>query len=110
MITVKKAASHLSLIATLQEVLGEAERSVKSFKFASRSLEDFSGSIVQAIEAAKSKELRGFNQSLIEVVEEFAATESSEVYNELVKEVGPDFLEVLQIRGIGAKKARLLRD
>ena len=83
---------------------------MKSFKFASRSLEDFTGSIVEAVEASKAKRIRGFNQSLIEVLEEFANTETSAVYNSLVEQVGPDFLEVLQIRGIGAKKARLLRE
>ncbi len=98
--------SILEELGVLLELKGESPFKAKAHANAARVLEQFEGDLVEAVRSGVLLKEKGIGKSLFETITEWVNTGKSSYYDELKASIAPGLLEMLEIRGLGAKKIR----
>ncbi len=97
----------LEEIADLLEMKGETPFKVRAYRDAARRIEGLSENVATLVEENRLTEIRGVGSSIAAKISEFVKTGRSSYLEELAREFPEGMAELLEIPGIGAKKARL---
>lgn len=92
-------------VATLLEILDENPFKIRAIQSAARALEDAE---LTALSLKEILALPGVGKSTGELIAEFHETASIAQYHELLQRVPESVLEITRLRGLGAKKVRVL--
>lgn len=106
----KEAAQILEEIAFLLELAGENPFKVRAYTAGARALLTLPGDLEEAVSTGRLDRVKGFGKSLAGVVKELVKTGTARLHEELKSKVPPGLQELLQVPGLGPKKARLLFD
>jgi DNA polymerase (family 10) len=107
--TSAEAISLLAEIKTLMELGGENPFKIRAFEKAATLLADRDDLLVRA-EAGTLTELEGVGKGIADVLTEFLLKGKSTARDELSAQLPPGLLELIQIPGLGPKKARQIID
>lgn len=105
----KEIAKHLDQIATLLELKGENSFKIKAHHNAARILENNlgNGTFLEDILGGK---IKGIGTGIQQLISELQKTGESSLLNELKANFSESFLELLKIKGLGAKKLKILAE
>lgn len=95
-------------IADLMEFKGENIFKVNAFRNGANVIRRSEADVETLIKEKKIDSIKGIGKGLQSVIYEFYEKDESSVYNELKGEVPDGLLEILKIRGLGAKKVNIL--
>ena len=104
---IKAISNNLSLISKLMEIKGENSFKVRAFENASRTIlqvENFD----KLVESKKLSEVKGVGKAIESVIYDLYENDKSEVLEELKKAFPKGVLDMLTLKGLGAKKIRIL--
>ncbi len=107
--TNKEIIKALRLTASLLELYGENQFKIRSYQTAVYNLEreEIDLTILSEVELA---ELSGVGKSIAKIINELNTTEASSALNNLLKQTPTGIQELLQIKGLGAKKIKTMWD
>ena len=100
----------LEEMADLMEFDGQNRFKVNAFRNGANTIRRLEGDIEDKINDKSIKEVKGIGKGLQQVIYEFYETGTAKEYEELLKKVPPGIHDVLMVRGLGAKKVKLLYD
>lgn len=98
----------LDRIADLMEYIGENPFKINAFRNGANAIRRNENELETIIADEKLDTIKGIGKGLQSVIYEFYDTGSSEMYNELKKQVPEGIEDLLKIRGIGSKKIKIL--
>ncbi len=101
-----KVVALLSRIPILLEFLGENPFKVRAFRGAVRALKGLDEELEEFVKRRALTSLKGIGKSSAKTIEEILKTGRSTVYEELCQRLSPFALELLEIPGLGPKRAR----
>jgi DNA polymerase (family X) len=104
--TNKQIARALHETSSLIELTGGNTFRARAFSSAGRTLERMEEQAVDLLENGSLEEVRGFGKGLVAQIRELVATGTFELRDELLGSIPPGVVEMLRVKGIGAKKAR----
>ncbi len=107
--TKKDAVKALGFTASLLELIGENEFRAKAYQTAELALDNLSGNWEDLVSKGFTG-VRGIGTQLASNLSEFHATGQFMPLEELKKEIPKGVLELFKVRGLGAKKIRVLWD
>lgn len=102
-----KLAGIFEEIGDFLELKGENPFKVKAYQKAARTLQGFSVSVAD-LEPAEILKTPGIGKAVAEKIAEYLTTGQIRVHEELRGDFPPQILELLEIPGLGAKKASML--
>ncbi|RUM59276.1 MAG: DNA polymerase/3'-5' exonuclease PolX [Persephonella sp.] len=105
----KDLANIFKRMGAIYEFLGDKFRSLAYYK-ASEILEDLPDDVRNYILNGKLYSIRGIGQGIATKIEEYVETGKIEKYEELKQLVPEDFLELMDLKGIGPKTLKRLYD
>lgn len=107
--TNKEIIKALRLTASLLELYGENQFKIRSYQTAVYNLEreEVDLTVLSEVELA---ELSGVGKSIAKIINELNTTEASSALNNLLKQTPSGVQELLQIKGLGAKKIKTMWD
>lgn len=97
----------LNDIADILEMKGESSFKVRAYREAARRIENLHEDIASLATTGRLTEIRGIGSSIAEKIEEFVATGRSSYREEIAGTLPSGLAEMLEIPGVGAKKAQL---
>ena len=97
----------LNDIADMLEMKGESAFRVRAYREAARRMENLHEDVVALATEGRLTEIRGIGQSIAEKVTEFVTTGRSTYRDEVARTLPPGISALLEIPGVGAKKAKL---
>jgi len=100
----------LEEIALLLELQGENPFKIRAYDNAARTLEGLTEDFEALVAEERLGDLKGFGPAMVETVTTLVTTGKLRYYQELKKSVPAGLLEMLQIQGLGPKKAKKLYD
>ncbi|MDO8682454.1 MAG: DNA polymerase/3'-5' exonuclease PolX [Armatimonadota bacterium] len=103
----QQVAQFLNSIADLLELKNENAFKIRAYHEAARRIESLAEDIEKVAREGRLKDIHGVGESIAEKVEEFLQTGRSTYLEDLEKSVAPGMAEILNIPGVGAKKAQL---
>ncbi|MBT9581752.1 DNA polymerase/3'-5' exonuclease PolX [bacterium] len=95
-------------IADFLELQGENIFKVKAYQKAARGLEGLERSVTDLYRSGELQSMPGFGKALVEKVGQFVATGQVELHQSLKASFPPEILHLMDIPGLGAKKASVL--
>lgn len=98
----------LEEFADLMEFKGENRFKVNAFRNGANTVRRFEGDFEAAVADGSIKDVKGIGKGLLAFITEFRETGAVEDYNTLKNEVPQGILDILSIRGLGAKKVKVL--
>lgn len=98
----------LEEFADLMEFKGENRFKVNAFRNGANTIRRFEGDFESAVDDGSIKNVKGIGKGLLAFISEFRETGKVEDYNTLKNEVPQGILDILSIRGLGAKKVKVL--
>lgn len=104
----KEVAATLEEMALLMDLAGENPFKVRAYEAGARAVLTFPGDLEQALRQAELGQLKGIGKSLAGVIGELVNRGEAALHQELKKKVPAGLLELLQVPGLGPKKARVL--
>jgi len=104
----KEVAAVLEEIALLLELAGENPFKVRAYATGARAVLTFPGDLAAARRAGQLAQVKGIGKSLAGVIAELLSRGEAAVHRELKDRTPPGLLELLQVPGLGPKKARVL--
>jgi DNA polymerase (family 10) len=105
-----QVAEILSEIGTLLELKGENPFKTRAYANAARALETLPESLDKVIADGKLGDIKGIGEALQKKITELATTGKLEYYEDLKASVPPGLMEMIQVPGVGPKKAKALHD
>ena len=109
--TKNEIADILTEIATLLELKGENPFKVRAYQAGARAIESIEDAELAAfIREEQLQTVKGIGEALAKKIAELHATGRLKFYEELKASIEPGLVELLLVPGLGAKKARALRD
>jgi DNA polymerase (family 10) len=102
-----EVARLLEEIADLLEMKGETPFRVRAYRDAARRIEGLRENVATLAEENRLTDIRGIGPSIAAKISEFVKTGRSTYLEELAREFPEGMAELLEIPGVGAKKARL---
>lgn len=93
--------------AALLELYGENDFKIRSYQNAVFSLEKYSGDLSSA-DAPELAKIKGVGKSLAENILEIQQTGTFALYEELLEKTPSGILDILNVKGLGAKKVKVL--
>lgn len=106
----KQVAAVLDQIGTLLELKGENPFKARAYAMAARTLEALGEDLAVLIREERLGDLKGIGAALAEKIATLATTGSLPYYEDLKREIPAGLLEMIQIPGLGPKRARALHD
>lgn len=106
--TNKRIARLLKETGSLIELTGGNEFRARAFANAARTLERTPEPVVDIIERGELTQVRGIGRGLADQIIELVETGTFALRDELIDSIPPGVLEILRLKGIGAKKARTI--
>jgi len=106
----KAVAAALEEIALLSELAGENPFKVRAYASGARTILTFPGDLGEAVRRGELSQIKGIGKSIASVIAELAEKDEARVLQELRQKVSPGLLELLQVPGLGPKKAKILFD
>ncbi|MEJ2091451.1 MAG: helix-hairpin-helix domain-containing protein [Syntrophobacterales bacterium] len=106
----KAVAAALEEIALLSELAGENPFKVRAFASGARTVLTFPGDLGEAVRRGELSQIKGIGKSIAAVIAELTEKDEARVLQELRQKVSPGLLELLQVPGLGPKKAKILHD
>lgn len=103
----KTLLKKIKLSIQLMELHDENPFKIRSYQSALISLERGDQDIMELNEAALAK-LQGVGKSMIEAIQQLKTTDTFPLLEELINKTPEGILEVLQIKGLGPKKVKVL--
>ncbi len=103
----KELISLLENISDLMELNGDNKFKISAFKNGANILRQLD-SIEELIQNDELKNIKGIGKGLLSVINEFVDEGEVEEFNNLKSQVPSVMVSMLQIRGIGAKKVKLI--
>jgi len=100
----------LENIADMLEIKGESVFRVRAYRDAARSVDSLTQPLSVVIEQGDLCEIPGIGESIAAKIKEFVDTGHSQYYEELRESISPGVASLLQVPGIGPKKARLFSE
>ena len=100
-------AEFLENIADMLEIKGDSVFRVRAYHDAARSIESLNEPIEVIEQRGELCEIPGIGESIAAKIKEYIETGRSAYYDELRKQITPGLAELLQVPGVGPKKARL---
>lgn len=105
-----QVAEILTEIGLLLELKGENPFKTRAYANAARALETLREPLEQVIAAEKLGEIKGIGEALQKKITELAATGKLAYYDDLKASIPAGLMEMIQIPGVGPKKAKALND
>lgn len=106
--TNKRIARLLKETGSLIELTGGNEFRARAFSNAARTLERMPEQVVDILEEGELTGIRGIGKGLAEQITELVETGTFALRDELIGSIPPGVLEIIRLKGIGAKKARTI--
>ena len=106
----KEVAAVLEEIALLLDLAGENPFKVRAYEAGARAVLTFPGDLAAALQSGELARVKGIGKSLAGVIGELLTQGDAALHRELKAKSPPGLLELLQVPGLGPKKARLLYD
>lgn len=106
--TNKLIARYLKETGSLIELTGGNPFRARAFTNAARTIERTEDQVVDLLEDGTLTEIRGIGAALADQIQELVSTGSFELREQLIGSIPPGVLEMLRVKGIGAKKARTI--
>ena len=106
--TNKEIARFLKETASLIELTGGNAFKARAFANASRLLQQMDERALDLVTEGTLGQVKGFGKGLVSQIEQLIATGSFDQRETLLGAIPPGLLEMLQIKGLGAKKVRVL--
>ncbi len=106
----KEVASVLEEIGTLLELKNENVFKVRAYYNAARTIEGLSEDLETLVKEKRLREIKGVGEGLSEKITELVTTGKLKYYDSLKKSLPAGLLEMLDIPGLGPKKAKKLHD
>lgn len=100
----------LNDIADMLEMKGESAFKVRAYREAARSIESLHEDVTALATQGRLTEIRGIGESIAGKITEYVTTGSSTYRDKLAQSLPRGLSDILQIPGIGAKKAKLFYD
>ncbi|MBI4436354.1 MAG: DNA polymerase/3'-5' exonuclease PolX [Candidatus Omnitrophica bacterium] len=104
----KEVAEVLEEIGTLLELKNENPFKIRAYTNASRIIDGLSEDLQTLVKEKKLQEIKGIGAGLSEKITELVTTGKSKYYEELKKGLPSGLLDMLNISGVGPKKAKKL--
>src|SRR6266496_4285993 len=105
-----QVAEILTEIGTLLELKGENPFKTRAYANAARALENLTEPLDKLIAENRLAEIKGIGEGIQKKISELVTTGKLAYYDELKASVPPGLVEMLQIPGLGPKKAKALND
>jgi len=106
----KEVAEILEQIGTLLELKNENPFKIRAYYNAARAIDAFSGDLETLVKENKLRELKGVGSGLSEKITELVTMGRLKYYEALKKSLPSSLLDMLNIPGVGPKKAKKLYD
>jgi DNA polymerase (family 10) len=106
----KAVAAALEEIALLSELAGENPFKVRAYESGARAILTFPGDLDEAVKRGELAHIKGIGKSIAAVIAELTQKSECRTLQELREKVPPGLLELLQVPGLGPKKAKILYD
>lgn len=106
----KDLINHIEEIADMMEFKGENRNRITTYKSAANAVRQYEGDIEEKIAGKSVTDLRGIGDKMANLIYEFSESGSSRTYDDIKDDVSDGVLEILRLRGLGAKKVKLLHD
>lgn len=106
--TAREAAAVLAEIAMLLEVVGGNPFRAKAFSTAARALETSAADLPRLAAEGRLRTLPGVGEGIASVLDELLATGTSGMLEELRAETPIGLYDLMRIKGLGAKRIRML--
>ena len=107
-VTNLEIAARFAAIADMLEILGEGGFRSVSYQRAARILEDLPQDAADLVAQGRLGEIPGIGEALAEKIEEYVRTGRIAYHDELRASLPPGLLQLLDVPGLGPKKARVL--
>ncbi len=104
----KAVAASLEEIALLLELAGENPFKVRAYETGARAVLTYPGDLASALSSGNLAQVKGIGKSLAGVIGELLHQGDAALYRELKAKTPPGLMELLQVPGLGPKKARML--
>jgi DNA polymerase (family X) len=104
----KEVAQVLEEIAHLLELAGENPFKVRAYASGARAVLTFPGDLEEAVRTGELDRVKGIGKSLSGVIRELVQHGAATFHEELKSQIPPGLQELLQVPGLGPKKARVL--
>jgi DNA polymerase (family 10) len=104
----KAVAAVLEEIALLLELAGENPFKVRAYEAGARAVLTYPGELAAALSSGELARVKGIGKSLSGVIAELLSRGDASLYRELKDKTPPGLMELLQVPGLGPKKARIL--
>ncbi len=109
--SLKKEIVHLlNLYADLMEFSGENKFKINAFRFGANTIRRIEGEIEEKINDNSLNDVKGIGKGIIGFVSEYYDSGTVKEFEDLRAKVPDGILDVMLIRGLGAKKVRMLYD
>ncbi|MCK9375507.1 MAG: DNA polymerase/3'-5' exonuclease PolX [Syntrophobacterales bacterium] len=106
----KEVAAVLEEIALLLDLSGENPFKVRAYEAGARAVLTFPGDLAAALQSGDLARVKGIGKSLAGVIDELLSRGDAALHRDLKAKTPPGLLELLQVPGLGPKKARVLYD
>ncbi|MFW6126742.1 MAG: DNA polymerase/3'-5' exonuclease PolX [Thermodesulfobacteriota bacterium] len=106
----KAVAAALEEIALLSELAGENPFKVRAYESGARAVLTFPGDLADAVRGGELCNIKGIGKSIAAVIAELTEKDESRTLQKLREKISPGLLELLQVPGLGPKKAKILYD
>lgn len=99
-------------MAAISEYLGSEENRFRAITYqrVAQMLESLPEDITEYIKKNDLTKVHGIGRKTLEKIEEFVRTGTIKKYEELKKQIPPDFIELMEVPGLGARTLRQLHD
>ncbi len=104
----RDAALLLERYALLLELAGDNPYKARAYTAAAEALARLDGPLSSALESERFRSIRGIGEGIIATLTELAQTGTIAHLSELERQIPPGVVQLTELRGVGAKKARLL--
>ena len=104
----KEVAATLEEIAFLLELAGENPFKVRAYEAGARTVLTLPGDLEEAVRSGELARAKGIGKSLAAVIQELVTRGQAALHQELRDKTPAGLLELLQVPGLGPKKARVL--
>lgn len=107
-VTAREAAGILSELADLMEIKGDNRYRIRAYRNAARSLSSVSEELKVLVAEDRLTEIRGIGEGLSAAIKEIFATGTADQLEELKRELPAGLLDLIEIPGVGPKRAHQL--